>query len=315
MQAVIPKLLALGHDVYGVDKVFRKSHRNAGYHYKVINLTRPFEVDDHFNEYDFDYVIQAAAQVYGVGGFNQYCADIVSNDTTLHSNILNSSIRYDVKRVIFISSSMVYESVQKAINETSLEGDPDKWPAPKTDYGLSKFFNERLSLSFEKQHGLDYTIWRPFNVITPYEIAHDTPGYAHVFADFIRSIITEGKNPIPIIGDGEQVRCFTWIDEVAAAIANFSFDGKTRNEVFNLGRKEPITMKTLANLIYDAAKEAYLSDSGKLKFETVENFKNDVTIRIPNVDKAKNILGWEAIKSARWSVKQCVNEYYKNVKW
>ena len=58
-------------------------------------------------------------------------------------------------------------------------------------------------------------------------------------------------NPLPIIGNGQQIRCFTWIDDVAQAIADHSFSSKTCRETFNLGNPEPITMIQLAQMIHE----------------------------------------------------------------
>src|SRR5665213_1710879 len=89
MQAVIPKLLAQGHTVYGVDSLMRYGERryiaDAKYPFLCGDLVDPFFVDDVFNQAQPDYVIQAAARIYGVGGFNAYRADILGEDVTLHN--------------------------------------------------------------------------------------------------------------------------------------------------------------------------------------------------------------------------------------
>src|SRR5947209_11023419 len=122
---------------------------------------------------------------------------------------------------------------------------------PSTDYGLSKLMGERLSQGFASQYGLAYTIWRPFNIIGLHERADgQDPGVSHVFADFIQRIVRERQNPMLVLGSGEQVRCFTWIGDVADAIAGWSFSDEARNEDFNLGNPEPLTMLELAQRLY-----------------------------------------------------------------
>lgn len=311
MQAVIPKLIAQGHEVIGLDNLVRygdrPGHAKVDYEFVRMDLTDRDEVDNIFYAVKPDYVIQAAARIYGVGGFNKYCADILGEDITLHNNVLRAAADpvNNVKRVVYISSSMVYENCPQDINEPVFEAMVDRFPAPYTEYGLSKFAGERLSIAFAKQYGVDYTIWRPFNIITPYEkVNNQDLGVSHVFADFIENIVVKKMNPLPIIGDGSQVRCFTWIDEVADAIATHSFGDATKNEIYNLGNPEPITMKQLAEIIY---KEAGLD--GELKFETVANYKNDVMVRIPNVNKAKQFLNWEAKKKVTESIRECLTQF------
>lgn len=316
MQAVIPKLIAKGHEVIGVDNLVRygerSGHAKVDYEFIRQDLTDREEVENIFNAVKPDYVIQAAARIYGVGGFNAYCADILGEDITLHNNILRSAANHGTKRVVYISSSMVYENCIQDINVPVTEDMPDSDKAPYTEYGLSKFTGERLSIAFQKQYGVDYTIWRPFNIITPYEkVTTQEIGISHVFADYIKNIAFEKMNPLPIIGDGEQIRCFTWIEEVAQAIADYSFSDEAKNEVFNLGNPEPISMKQLALTIHKKAQELNLVFAGELKFQTVATYKNDVIVRLPDVSKAKRVLGWSANQKVEESVTRCLMEAWK----
>jgi nucleoside-diphosphate-sugar epimerase len=200
---------------------------------------------------------------------------------------------------------MVYE---RCLTHPSKEEDVNNSLIPSTDYGLSKLVGERLAQAFQIQYGLNYVIWRPFNIITPYEKGESDLGMSHVFADYIKNIVLEKKKVLPIIGDGEQIRCFTWIEDVARGIADYSFDEKAENNIFNLGNPEPISMKDLANVIYSAAQKHDLieiSEDG-LQFETIKSFNNDVRTRIPNVGKAKDILGWEPTLKVNESVERCL---------
>ena len=291
MQATIPYLLEMGHNIRGVDSFIR---------YGKIERPRDYE----FTEGDLcdisltkrvckgvDIVLQAAARIYGVGGFHKYPADILSKDVVLHQNILWEALNSNIEKVVYISSSMVYERVTKVPFE---EGDVDDMPVPLTDYGLSKLLDERLCKAFYKQYGLKYTIWRPFNIITPYEKGEDEPGISHVFADFIKKIIIDRQNPMEIFGDAEQIRCFIWIEDVASAIAKYSLESATDCEVFNLGNPESITMKELATMIYNLAKEKGVIQEGQgLSFTSLPAYEDDVRVRIPSIEKAKRVLGWE----------------------
>ena len=297
MQYVIPVLLKQGHKVIGVDNFARygEIERKRNYDFIRGDLTNTDFVDSLFANGDIDGVIQAAALIYGVGGFNKYPADILSKDIVLHQNILWAMQKYNVKKIAYISSSMVYE---RCNNHPSKEEDAFNSLIPSTDYGMSKLVGEKLCIAFARQYGIKYVIWRPFNIITPHESAEKEQGLSHVFADFIQNLLVEKKNPLPIFGDGEQVRCFTWIEDVANAIGNFSFKSKTDNEIYNLGNPEPISMKDLAKLIYQGKEE--------LKFKTIREYKDDVIIRIPDVTKAINELGFKITKKVKESVKECL---------
>lgn len=300
MQYVIPVLQKQGHTIVGVDNFARygEIERKRNYDFIRGDLTDPKFVDSIME--GIDGVVQAAALIYGVGGFNKYPADILSKDIVLHQNILWSMKKHGVKKIAYISSSMVYE---RCNNHPSKEEDAFDSMIPSTDYGMSKLVGEKLCIAFERQYGIKYVIWRPFNIITPHEVAEKEQGLSHVFADFIKNLIFENKNPLPIFGDGEQVRCFTWIEDVAKAIGEHSFSEKTDNETYNLGNPEPISMKDLARLIYRGDEE--------LKFETVREYSDDVIVRIPDVTKAIDELGFNPSKKVKDSVEVCVNEITK----
>jgi nucleoside-diphosphate-sugar epimerase len=317
MQAVIPRLIANGHVVYGVDNLARYGERlgHAGTDYTFIkaDLTDKESVNRLVEQVKPDFIIQAAATIYGVGGFNKYCGEMYK-DIALHDNVLRAAVAAGVKKVVYISSSMVYENCPQVIGEPVTEDMPDRYPAPYTDYGLSKFVGERVSRAYFKQHGLKYTIWRPFNIITPYEKSeNEEVGISHVFADYIKNIVVERKHPLPIIGDGMQVRCFTWIDEVAQAIADYSFLDKTDNETYNLGNAEPISMRVLAEKIIDmAATEFLLFPSYYPLYTTIGEYENDVKVRIPDVDKADRELDWKAKLKVDDSVRMCLKYVVEN---
>lgn len=311
MQAVIPLLLKNKHSVIGVDNLARYGERlgHAGTDYDFVkcDLTDGISVDKLVQNWKPDYILQAAATIYGVGGFNKYCGEMYK-DITLHDNILRAAVKHGVKKVVYISSSMVYENCPQDIAKPVTEDIVDLYPAPYTDYGLSKFVGERVSKAYWKQHGLPYTIWRPFNIITPYEKSEsEEVGISHVFADYIKNIAIEKKKPLPIIGDGYQVRCFTWIDEVAQAIADYSFSEKTNNEIYNLGNPEPISMRVLAEKIVNiGSSEFKMFDDYFLLYESVGDYENDVRVRIPDVEKAEKELGWKALMKADDSIRMCL---------
>lgn len=318
MQAVIPLLLKKGHVVVGVDNLSRYGERLgiAGNDYQFIkcDLTDRASVDSLIKNVKPDYIIQAAATIYGVGGFNKYCADMYK-DISLHENVLRAAVVNDVKKVAYISSSMVYENCPQDRMLPVHENLPDAYPAPYTDYGLSKFVGERVSMAYWKQHQLPYVIWRPFNIITPYERseADEQIGISHVFADYIKNIVELQQRPLPILGSGEQVRCFTWIDEVAAAIADFSFESITDNETYNLGNAEPITMRELASkIIHIAANEFKVFDDYEPEFTTIGMYKNDVRVRIPDVAKASHDLNWIAKMKVDDSIRMCLKYFLEN---
>lgn len=311
MQWVIPKLIEDGHEVTGVDNFFRygRSEKERDYEFIEGDLTDEGLVRSVVK--DKDIVIQAAARIFGVKGFHKYPADILNRDVVLHQHVMWHAKEEMVQKVVYISSSMVYERCETV---PSYEEDVDEQRIPYTDYGLSKLVGERLCRAFKQQYGVDYTIWRPFNIITPLEEAEEEQGIAHVFADFIQRLIIEKTNPLPIFGDGEQVRCFTWIDDVASAIVDYLEDPRTSGESFNLGNPHPITMKELARKIFDLGWERGFDIPGeRLEFDHMPIYGDDVRIRIPAVEKARSVLGWKAAVSLDEALEICLDRVSSKV--
>ncbi|MFC1506901.1 NAD-dependent epimerase/dehydratase family protein [Thermoproteota archaeon] len=306
MQATIPYLVKMGHNIRGVDSFFRygRLERKRSYDFIEGDLSDPVMAKRACQ--NIDVVFQAAARIFGVIGFHKYGADILAKDIVLHQNILSEALNNNTSKVVYVSSSMVYE---RGTNVPSEENDVDDLLVPLTDYGLSKLVCERLSKAFYKQYGLKYTIWRPFNIITPHEKGDAEPGMSHVFADFLRRIIIERQNPLKILGDGEQIRCFTWIEDVTSAIAKFSLESITDGQTYNLGNPSTITMKELAIKIFDIAKDkGIIDDKAELTFEHMPIFKDDVRVRIPSIRKAKEMLGWEPQVHLDEALTKCIDE-------
>ena len=309
MQSLIPKLIAKRHEIVGVDNLYRHGKEsefaNKEYPLLKIDLTDRSQTEDLCK--GFDCVFLAAAKIYGVGGFNHYCGDILADDIAIQGNIFQSCAKHDVKHVVYLSSSMVYETCIQDVSKPVTEDMVEDCMMPKTEYGVSKFIGERMCRAFKKQYGTNYTIWRPFNIITPNEVGMTEQGFSHVFADYIKNIIIEKFNPLPIIGDGEQIRCFTWIEDIANIIAEYSFDERALNDVFNVCNVEPITMKDLAQKIYK-----HVKNREELKFKTTKNYENDVRVRIPSVEKFTNSFFKFNYQSIEKSIEICVAHTLEN---
>lgn len=305
MQSVIPKLVAQGHEIVGVDNLARHGIRSsmANDTYKLIiqDLTDRVAVERLCA--NFDAVFLAAATIYGVGGFNHYCGDIISNDTAIQGNILQACVKHHIKHVVYISSSMVYETCVQNLTFPLHEDLVDGCVVPKTEYGLSKLIGERMCKAFHIQYGINFTIWRPFNIITPNEKAMKEQGFSHVFADFIHNIAAKKLQVLPIIGDGNQIRCFTWINDVSHIIATYSFDPRALNQVFNVCNVEPVSIKHLAFRIHQLC-----GNNKTLEFRTVKHFAHDVIVRVPSVQKLRQMIGDYQFQSLDQSLEICLRD-------
>lgn len=241
-----------------------------------------------FDEHKIDYVIHMAARLYGVAGFNSDVYGLLQNDIGSLLNVLGNSKK--VKRFVYFSSSMVYESSTKVPFTEDLT---EEIMPPKSSYGITKFLGEQAVRFFNQQYGVDYTIWRPFNVVSPLE-DHNKEG-AHVFVDMYRKLFVEKTDELEVYGSGKQVRCFTWVEDVTEAIAKFLTDERASKETFNIGSFESRDMLELVDMLIKIGKEKdAFREEYNPKITTGQTFFGvDVQLRIPSLEKIKNTLGWE----------------------
>lgn len=303
-----PYFQEAGAQVVGVDVLSRQDEgiSSNSDEFRICDLTDMSAVRALMEGRMFDVVFHTAARIYGVLGLHQNPADILIDNSLMTMNLLKCGAG-KIRKFVYLSSSMVYERSPVFPHK---EKDADESPIMPSAYGLSKYLGERVVRSFHEQYGLVFTIWRPFNIITPFEKSEKI-GFSHVFSDLIRKIIVEKQNPLEILGSGEQIRCFSNIYDVADAISRFSLDQRSNNEIFNIGNEEAVTVKQLAELIVTVGqKKGLLPASFKLTYKHLPGALNDVQKRIPDVSKIKKVFGWEAKTKIYQSIEQCINQWF-----
>ena len=310
-QIIIPYLQKEGHEIVGIDNFARYGiiERNRNYEFLQGDLGDTAVVKSLFEKYKFDTVFHFAALIYGVVGFHEKPADIIADNNLMTINLLKFG-HEKIEKFVYLSSSMVYERCRSWPHK---EEDSDTTMVMSTSYGMSKYIGERVTQSFHEQYNINYLIWRPFNIITPFE-APEEEGFSHVFTDMIDKILVQKQNPVSIFGDGEQIRCFTNIYDVADAIAKFSLDSRSDNQIFNIGNLEPVTIKQLAGKIVKIGKSLnLLPEEHELTFEHQTIYSDDVKKRIPDVSKIKDAFGWEAQLKVDGSLEQYIKiKFNKN---
>lgn len=307
-QIVIPCLIKEGHEIVGVDNFARYGviERERNYEFMAGDLGNTVVVKSIFSNYKFDAVFHFAALIYGVVGFHKRPADIIADNNLTTINLLKFG-HNSMKKFVYLSSSMVYERSMKWPHK---EEDTENIVVMSTSYGLSKYIGERVTQSFYEQYGVDYVIWRPFNIITPFE-SPEEEGFSHVFADMIDKILVKKQNPVNVFGDGEQIRCFTNIYDVADSLAKFSLREEAANQIFNIGNPEPVTIKELAGKIVNIGKKyGLLPNDYNLTFNHQPIYTDDVKKRIPDVTKIKETFGWEAKLKIDGSLEQYIKHKF-----
>src|ERR687884_2129873 len=135
-------------------------------------------------------------------------------------------------------------------------------PTPRSAYGFSKLTGEVYCRAAHDEHGLPYTICRPFNAYGPGELPDAEPGIAHAVPDLIRKALVPLR-PLPIFGSGEQTRTLTHVDDIADGIVTAMAHPAGLNEDFNVSAGEELTVNQIARLCWEACG----NDSDALELE------------------------------------------------
>lgn len=280
---VVKKLLEKGYYVRVVDNLSKKdSSIKSGYEFIKGDLTKKEVANKTFA--GMDVCINLAAKIGGIGYFHKYPATILSENNKIYSATFEAAVKNGLKRMIYISSSMVFES---AVQFPSKEEDIKKIPPPVSSYGFSKLVGEQYCHAFWDQYKLPFSICRPFNAYGINEYPGEEVGYAHVIPDLVKKIL-KNQYPLELLGDGEQMRCFTHVSDLADGIVTIMESRKAVNEDFNIADPSPIKMIDLAELLWK------LTNCNKpFKLNFVKGYKHDIKKRVPDTRKIQKMLGWK----------------------
>lgn len=255
-----------------------------------IDINDKTALDDVFKKHNIELVYHEAAQISVVESIKDPHFDAVQNILGL-INVLDLSVKYKVKKLMFASSAAVY-----GIPKSEVSKENDNLSA-LSFYGLTKKTGEEYIRLYHDIFGLDYVIFRYSNVFGDRQSVHGEAGVVAIFSDSMKL----DKN-IYIDGDGLQTRDFIYVKDVAYANYIVGIED-VKNDTYNLSNNNKISILELYNLM----KEAF-SFKGELIFR--EARKGD--IRDSRLDNTKLL----TISSYRpkYSVKDGLNEYARSMK-
>ncbi|MBS2962459.1 NAD-dependent epimerase/dehydratase family protein [Actinocrinis puniceicyclus] len=304
---VAEELLRRGYAVVGVDNFSKYGKVKKSYdehpNYRLVEgdcqdvalMTSLLEDCDHF--------IAGAAMIGGISYFHTYAYDLLATNERIIAASCDAAIAAHkagrLKKVTYLSSSMVFESTD---SWPSYEGQERQVPPPLSSYGFQKLAVEYFARAAWDQYKLPYTIVRPFNCVGigesralgDEEILSGNVKLAmsHVVPDLVQKVL-KGQDPLHILGNGEQVRHYTYGGDLAAGIVTAMEHPDAVNEDFNLSTAEGTTVLQLAEAIWRKIKGADVP----LNVVSDDPFEYDVQRRVPSTDKAKRVLGFEATTS------------------
>jgi UDP-glucose 4-epimerase len=238
-------------------------------------------------------ILDAEAVARAVEGHDVvfHCAAIAGIDTVGRSpvttlkvnmlgsvNVLDAAIaQTQMRRIVCFSTSEVYGRQANRVTEDvdARVGPPGE---PRWTYAAGKLAEEHLASAYHIEHGLPTVVLRPFNVYGPRQVGEGA----------IRSFVLKALSgePIEIRGDGNAVRAWTYVDDMVDGACRAVAAPGAIGDHFNIGNpNEPITVTDLASKVVFLA-----SSSSEIVFKPANGV--DVAERVPNIDKARAILGF-----------------------
>lgn len=301
---LVEELLSKGYQVTGVDNFSKYGKITKSYdnhpNYKLIEGDAQ-DIDllkDLIK--DCDHFVAAAAMIGGISYFHEFAYDLLAKNERMTASAFDAAIwahkKHKLQKITVMSSSMVYENTTEF---PTPEGAQNRCPPPNSTYGFQKLACEYFAKGAYEQYQLPYTIIRSFNCVGVGErraLEHKEIysgnvklALSHVVPDIVQKVL-KGQNPLRLLGNGSQVRHYTYGGDLACGIRLAIESNQALNNDFNLSTAQATTVIELAKEIWTKINGTNIPFS----YECDEPYKYDVQFRSPDVSKAKNLLGFEA---------------------
>ncbi len=247
-----------------------------------------------------DQVVAGAAMIGGISYFHEFAYDLLAENERICAATFDAAVKAfrdgRLRKITVISSSMVFESA--SVFPTP-EGAQLTSPPPRSTYGFQKLATEFYARGAHEQYELPFTIVRPFNCVGIGERRalrdHDVMSgnvklaMSHVVPDLVQKVL-KGQDPLHILGDGSQTRHYTYGGDLAFGIRLAMESDRALNEDFNLSTARSTTVRELAALVW---LKVHGPDK-PLRLANDPPYEHDVQMRVPDVSKARDLLGFEA---------------------
>jgi UDP-glucose 4-epimerase len=301
---IVEELLSRGYEVVGIDnyskygRVEKSYDGHPNYRLQQGDVRETKLMTELLS--DCDHFIAGAALIGGISYFHTYAYDLLAENERIIASSTDAAIAAHrdgrLKKVTYMSSSMVFESTT---TWPSREGDERKVPPPLSSYGFQKLAVEYFAHAAWDQYQLPFTILRPFNCVgigesralgdVEIDSGNVKLAMSHVVPDLVQKVL-KGQDPLHILGEGNQIRHYTYGGDLARGIVDAIAHPAALNEDFNLSTGTGHTVTELAEVIWRKVK----GPDVPLRLIHDPAFEHDVQRRVPAVDKARDVLGFEA---------------------
>jgi len=300
---VVELLLERGDRVIGIDNLndaydvrlkkwrLDKLKKFKNFTFEKIDITDFTLLESLFKKFSFDAVINLAARA-GVRASVENPWVYVNTNISGTLNLLELCKKYKVKKFILASSSSVYGNTNFPFSEDK------KVDFPLSPYAASKKGAEALCYTYHYLYGIDTSILRYFTVYGP-------AGRPDMSIFIFTRKIYAGQE-IPVYGDGNQKRDFTYIDDIAEGTVKAL---KPLNyEIVNLGNDHPVKLNYVISLI-----ESSIRKKAKIKY--LPPHPADVPATWAKIEKAKKVLSWKPKINIEEGINRTVNWLIRNWDW
>ena len=231
------KLSEMNHEIIGVDNLM------GGYRDNIPKIIKFFDYDccdlERMNEVmeGVDIVYHCAATAHeGLSVFSPY--EISKNNFLASVAVFSAAVSKKVKRIIFCSSMARYGSQKTPFKE-------DMTPMPIDPYAISKVAAENVLINLCELNNIEWVIAVPHNIIGPRQ-KYDDP-FRNVVSIMINRML-QNKAPI-IYGDGNQKRCFSYIDDCLTCLIPMLDQENLNKQIINIGPDEEfVTINKVAEI-------------------------------------------------------------------
>jgi GDP-L-fucose synthase len=270
-----------------------------------VDLEKLNDVDQFFNENKPAFVFLAAAKVGGIIANSTYPVEFLNSNLQIQQNIINSSFKHQVQKLLFLGSSCIYPKFAKQpISENELLSGPLE---PTNDaYAIAKIAGIKLCQAYNKQYDTNYISTMPTNLYGPGDNYH--PNNSHVIPGLIRRFHEAKKNQeeaVTVWGTGSPKREFLYVDDLAQGCIHL-MSHYNDSEIVNIGTGEDLTIAELARLIADVVEYP-----GEIVFDSS---KPDGTPRKVLDVKKINDLGWKFETSFKDGLRYAYNDFLSKQK-
>jgi UDP-glucose 4-epimerase len=300
---LVEELLQAGHHVVGLDnfskygEVRQASLGHPNYQFVTGDAKDSGLLRDLMR--DVDQVVAGAARIGGISYFHEFAYDLLAENDRITAATFDAAIAAfkagSLKRINVISSSMVFENAQVW---PTPEGEERRCPPPSSTYGFQKLATEYYVQGGAEQYQLPYTIMRPFNCVGVGErralcekdilSGNVRLAMSHVVPDLIQKVL-KGQDPLHLLGDGRQVRHYTYGGDLARGMRLCIEKSEAINQDFNLSTDVSTTVLDLARMIWEK-----LRPSVPFQYVCDPPYPYDVQKRVPSTEKARRLLGFQA---------------------